>query len=77
MKALGNGGGDLTGGLVTGGVGGQRLLPWLEDRRGATREGDTVLNHSLSVTESVESPCNTWGQLIQLQKIKEIFSQSV
>lgn len=44
---LGNGGGDLIGGLVTGGVGGPWLPPWLVDRRGETREGDTVLHHSL------------------------------
>ncbi|KAI4830835.1 hypothetical protein KUCAC02_002441, partial [Chaenocephalus aceratus] len=39
---FGNGGGDLIGGLVTGGVGGPWLRPGLEDTRGKTREGDTV-----------------------------------
>lgn len=24
----------------------------------------------------MESPCNTWGPLLQLQEFKEIFSQS-
>ena len=40
--------GDLIGGaLVTGAVGVQWLPPGLQDRRGETREGDTVLHHSL------------------------------
>lgn len=73
---LGNSGGDLIGGLVTGGVGGPWLPPGLEDRREETREGDTVLHHSPMGMECMESPCNTWGPLLQLQEIKEIFSQS-
>lgn len=69
-------GGDLIGWLVTGGVGVQWLPPRLEDRKGETREGDTVFHHSLRGRESVESPCNTWGLLLQPQEIKEIFSES-
>lgn len=70
-----NSGGDLIVGLVTGGAGGggQWLPLGLEDMREETREGDTVLNHSLRERESVESPSNTWGPLLQLQEIKEIF----
>lgn len=58
---------------MTGGVGGQWPPPGLENRRGETREGDTVLQPSLRGRENVETPCNTWGPLLQLQGIKEIF----
>ena len=70
---LGNGGGDLIGGLVTGGVGGPWLRPGLEDTRGKTREGDTVLHHSLRGRGNMESPCNGVHCFI---KIQEILSQN-
>ncbi len=46
---------------MTGSVGVQWLPSGLENRKGETREGNTVLHHSLRGRESVESPCNTWG----------------
>lgn len=74
-------GGDLIGGLVTGSTDVQWLPPGLEDKRGETREVDTVLHYSLRRKEggggSVESPCNTWGPLLKLQETKEAFSQSL
>ena len=45
---------------------------WLTPRqeRWGTRAVDTALYRSLRGRESVESPCNTWGPLLQLQEIK-------
>lgn len=63
-----NDGGDLIGGgLVTGCW---WLPPRLDGSVRETREGNAALHHSLRGRENVESPCNTWGPLLQLQEIK-------
>lgn len=65
-----NGGGDLIGGLKSKGVG---CIPPGQGRKEQVREKQYLPTQR---SESVESPYNTWGSLLQLQEIKQIFSQA-